>query len=527
MPGITPYTRAPQEMPQVQDESSEINRGFELAHRSRLEREAKQERLDNEYLTDAKLDPIWSGNAAIQDLQAKNIKSFEDDLTQTYHKYRNQGYKIPVEERAKIQQNKTALIGWQMKIQQGEKQLQELNSLAQKDVTQTKYDHDHLNHVNQDWRGGYKTDEMTGEPILDKDGKKVPMTEIPNNALQPAMPQSWDDAFGKGIAKHYNTKETTIDHSTGKAIEKTVIKNFDDDPEKAKEKIGELMMEPGHEGWQKKALLEIHSLPVDQQSEWINKIHSDAKKGLGEYMLENHPDEIWQEKHESKELIPRKEGNAKKVIQGMFNESTSSEGQRYIEDTDPIKPASSKNGKVKINNEGDAKKIIAKTNKNKDETEAIEDWEKNKRSAKKSSPVTLVNSIKDIPKTAEAFIPEGIDIDIDTGKKSKNPSGEGDFTKMTIDYHPWNVEKQEWAKNNEWGDISHIKPGYKVVPFLIARDANGKETKARLLTEPMLKSIEDQPNNKWKRPVNFKWSLGKQSKEEKNANDDFEQYKRK
>jgi hypothetical protein len=268
----------------------------------------------------------------------------------------------------------------------------------------------------------------------------------------------------------------------------------------------------------------------EERQKWYDKYPNQKVQAvdmMADYAWTKYKNAFFDERKKSYTDEHPKTTHGKKEYIANTDESSNPSGQAYIQDTDVPKPASSKNGKVKINNEEDAKKIIAKTHKTNDDTEALSNWGHNKTSAKKSSPVDYFSPIDKIKNSLVIKVPAGVDIDVDTGKENIRPSGESQFTNMVIDYRPWNAREHRWAKGKEYGSYNNLNPGWEIKPFLIAKDKDsGKDTRAKLLTESDLKAIEDAPESNFKRG-NFKWSLGKQSKEEKNANDDFEQYKRK
>jgi hypothetical protein len=365
-----------------------------------------------------------------------------------------------MEDMAKIQQMKVALIGSQQKLQIGQQEANKVREAIDKDPDGLKIDVEHAMKRLNEWKKG-------------KDDQGNMVTDFPQDAILPPMVKNWYDALGKGISKTRNVERSTIDKKTGKEIKVTEKVNYNNDPDLAKKDVGDLIM--GQPSWQRTLLHEIHNLPVTEQSKWMDKYKSNPKNGLADFMLTKHGDAVFQDQKKYDELRPRK-GKGSEDISSVLEEDTSTNSPITGEGLNP-----------KENKEyTDLLKLPTKTKEQKDRIRSLA--QKGASGKEYSTFIPHYDQVV-INKSASFNLDNNNVFDAETGKKT-NESGSTTFNNAILHWYPYNEAQGKFDLGGvDHGSKNSLNPGWKLVPVLVGRDSGGKEMNFKILNKEDIQNV--------------------------------------
>jgi hypothetical protein len=140
-----------------------------------------------------------------------------------------------------------------------------------------------------------------------------------------------------------------------------------------------------------------------------------------------------------------------------------------------------------------------KANKTKDENDALRTWASNKinpKAKKQYEDIDIYNPITTIPNSTSISVPAKDQYDLNTGKRAdkSTATGEQTYTKINIEYMPYNKSEDRIGKKQEYGSYNSLNEGWDIVPFIVGHDVDGKETYAKKATPADVKQIEDKTN---------------------------------
>ena len=455
---LTPYTKAPQELPTTQDFSSEIDRGFQLHRQKEQQDYERKEKKDAEFMQMAKTDPLLSSNLKLQERYNDQQKAFIDSAAKIFY---NSDHNPTIQDKLQIQQMKIALNAFKQKSDAEQQKVNELIKTRQKDPDGKKFDTEYMGKVVNDWDNGkiqaIPQDIYRAAPIKDTDEylrdlklapyKKSSMTQVIN---------------GKPFTKDYEERYSNYDPKTGKLVE---------NPEVAYNASKNLYLNDSK--YERKANEEWLSASPETQQEYNNK-YPDTKDPLSKisaFMFDKHKDAFFNiNKEDLKQDKPTKD---KKGDESPSEYSTGENSIKTPVSWTGLNPSERK--------EYDS--LVDKPDKKPEEKKRVEQLATWSRDKKRSGDTFIPHYDSVHVPIAKAFSIDNNNVfDASTGERVDD-KGHTIFKNAEISWVPYNESKGKLDVGGvEHGSRNALNTGWKLVPVLVGKDSDdGQDMNYKIL----------------------------------------------
>jgi hypothetical protein len=282
---ITSFTRAPEVMSTTPNLTKDIESVGNTIENKRLEDKAAKEKAENDFLSQAKVDPVYTTSTKLQEMQLQYIKQFEDNLKNIYKKSNN---RLTLDDRMQIQQQKIALAGRQIGIQKAEQEWTDAYKKMKDDFAKGLYDEDHFNQATEEFH-------ETGD--------------VPTGGFLQVKPGDTEAMVSEKANKLNKFKLENIDKTDKNGVRTIVAIKTTMDQKDAEEQVRDMYFNNGTEGLRFKAGVhnEFLKLPVKEQQEYLDKFKGNEVEAYLQFAKDKHAKQfIYNEEADTKEPTPGK-----------------------------------------------------------------------------------------------------------------------------------------------------------------------------------------------------------------------------
>lgn len=143
--------------------NSAVNKSEGLRRQEIAKEEQEQKEAEAKYLSQAKLDPIYTASAFWRDQQGKRIQEYQNNLAKIYYRSKN---RPTLQDQIEIQNNRQAFAGWQQKLNNDQQKYEAAVKELQKDPLGTKYDIEHFKNRVNEWTDPKGSGELSDDLLL-------------------------------------------------------------------------------------------------------------------------------------------------------------------------------------------------------------------------------------------------------------------------------------------------------------------------------------------------------------------------